>query len=116
MIYGFSPLSPVYVLRSDLVIAQKAPRRSGSVLFAKEKEVIPENETAEEQRERLRKKARKSMFNENGVAYAPWMARQIDEEVSFCGTCTEGTRVYFNMLVTEYCYSLDETPDQTIQL
>lgn len=23
------------------------------------------------------------MFNENGVAYAPWVTRQIDEDVSF---------------------------------
>jgi hypothetical protein len=31
-------------------------------------------------RARLRKKARKMMFNENGVAYAPWVAKQIDED------------------------------------
>lgn len=50
-------------------------------LFAKEPKVpIPENETEEEQRERLKKKARKMMFNENGVAYAPWVTKQIDEE------------------------------------
>ena len=53
-------------------------RKTG--LFAKAKEVIPENETDEEMRERLRAKARKMMFNENGVAYAPWVARQIDED------------------------------------
>ena len=51
-------------------------------LFAKAKESIPENETAAEQRERLREKARRMMFNEKGVAYAPWMVRQFDEDVS----------------------------------
>lgn len=45
------------------------------------KEVVPENETEDEQRERLRRKARKMMFNENGVAYAPWVAKQINEDV-----------------------------------
>jgi len=37
-------------------------------------------ETGEEMRERLRKKARKMMYNENGVAYAPWVSKQIDED------------------------------------
>ncbi len=37
-------------------------------------------ETEEEMRERFRKKARKMMYNENGVAYAPWVSKQIDEE------------------------------------
>jgi len=37
-------------------------------------------ETDEEQRDRLRKKARKMMYNENGVAYAPWVSKQIDED------------------------------------
>ena len=40
-----------------------------TVTFAKEKEVIPENETEAQLRERMKKKARKMMFNENGVAY-----------------------------------------------
>ena len=53
-----------------------------SQLNAREPKVaIPENETDEEQRERLKKKARKMMFNENGVAYAPWVAKQINEDV-----------------------------------
>lgn len=39
-----------------------------------------DNETPQEQRERLRSKARKMMFNENGVAYAPWISKQIDED------------------------------------
>ena len=30
--------------------------------------------------ERMRKKARKMMYNENGVAYAPWVSQQIDED------------------------------------
>jgi hypothetical protein len=49
-------------------------------LFAKQKAIIPENETDDEMRDRLRTKARKMMFNENGVAYAPWVARQLDED------------------------------------
>ena len=49
--------------------------------MAREVEEIPENETEREQEERLRRKARKMMFNENGVPYAPWIARQIDEDV-----------------------------------
>lgn len=52
-----------------------------SSLYAK-KEEIPENETDEEMMARLRRMARKMMFNEKGVAYAPWMAKQIDEDVS----------------------------------
>lgn len=38
-------------------------------------------ETQEEMITRLRRKARKMMYNEKGVAYAPWMSRQIDEDV-----------------------------------
>lgn len=37
-------------------------------------------ETPEELRERLRKKLRRGFYNEKGVAYAPWIANQIDEE------------------------------------
>lgn len=51
-----------------------------SSLWAKEQQIIPENESDAEQRERLKKKARKMMYNENGVAYAPWVTRQIDED------------------------------------
>lgn len=55
----------------------------GSKLWAteKEKEDIPENETEDEMLTRLRKKARRMMFNEKGVAYAPWMSKQVDEDV-----------------------------------
>ena len=41
---------------------------------------IPEGETEDEMRVRLKAKARKMMYNENGVAYAPWVTRQINEE------------------------------------
>jgi hypothetical protein len=54
--------------------------RSASALLAK-KEPIPENETESEQTERLKRRAKRMMFNENGVAYAPWMNKQIDEDV-----------------------------------
>lgn len=58
--------------------------RSSSVklstrLFAKQAP-IPENESEDEMRVRLKAKARKMMYNENGVAYAPWVTRQINEE------------------------------------
>jgi hypothetical protein len=43
-------------------------------------EKAKENETEEEMRARLVRKARKMMFNENGVAYAPWISKQIDED------------------------------------
>jgi len=55
--------------------------KSSSSLFNKLKdEPIPANESDQQMRERLRRKARKMMFNENGVAYAPWIAKQIDED------------------------------------
>lgn len=44
----------------------------------------PAEETAAERRERLRIRARRMMFNEKGVPYAPWMVRRMDEEVSAC--------------------------------
>ena len=37
-------------------------------------------ETDAEMRERLKNKVRKGLYNEQGVAYAPWVTRQIDEE------------------------------------
>ena len=37
-------------------------------------------ETDVEMRERLRNKMRKGLYNEQGVAYAPWVTKQIDEE------------------------------------
>ncbi len=37
-------------------------------------------ETDDEMRERLRKKVRKNYYNEDGVAYAPWMKNNIDED------------------------------------
>jgi hypothetical protein len=40
----------------------------------------PEDETEDEMRVRMKAKARKMMYNENGVAYAPWVTRQINEE------------------------------------
>jgi len=45
-----------------------------------ERPVIDPNETEDELMARMRKRARKMMFNENGVAYAPWVAKQIDED------------------------------------
>jgi len=43
-------------------------------------ESAPDNETEQQMRERMKRKARKMMFNEDGVAYAPWLTRQVDED------------------------------------
>lgn len=82
------PLLAMYIVCTDAyhmtsILSGKSrhsrlEKRSG--LWAKEQQVIPENESDAEQRERLKKKARKMMYNENGVAYAPWVTRQIDED------------------------------------
>ena len=78
-------LSTYILLVSLLAVATVdafAPRSSLKVstsLFAKQAP-IPENESEDEMRVRLKAKARKMMYNENGVAYAPWVTRQINEE------------------------------------
>lgn len=41
-------------------------------------------ETDDEIRERLRQKVRKNLYSDKGVAYAPWVTNQIDEDVSPC--------------------------------
>lgn len=41
------------------------------------------DETDDEMRERLRVKVRKNLYSDKGVAYAPWVTNQIDEDVSF---------------------------------
>jgi hypothetical protein len=56
-------------------------------------EPIAEGESDEEQRARLTKKARKMMFNENGVAYAPWVAKSFNEDVSTTSACIIMCRV-----------------------
>ncbi len=43
-------------------------------------EPVPENETEQQMMERMKRKARKMMFNPDGVAYAPWLTRQVDED------------------------------------
>lgn len=67
----------------NLIILSTQTRASRTSIRAvgKRSEPIPENETADEQRARLSRKAKKMMFNENGVAYAPWISKQIDEDV-----------------------------------
>lgn len=50
-------------------------------MFARGEEK-PDNETDEDARERMRRKIRKGMYNDQGVAFAPWISNQIDEEVS----------------------------------
>lgn len=44
----------------------------------------PDDEEAEILRDaaKIAKKKRSNLFNENGVAYAPWMIRQVDEEAT----------------------------------
>lgn len=51
---------------------------SSSAIYAKATQVIPDNETSEEQRQRLEKKIMSKMYNENGVAFAPWAVRQVN--------------------------------------
>lgn len=76
-----------FVLRQSLNIAVSRQFRTTTPHFAGKGSLENseaqerENESESERRERLRIKARKMMFNEKGVAYAPWMVRQIDEEV-----------------------------------
>lgn len=60
-------------LSSKMMLSQRLYARG-------EAKVIDPNETEEELMERMRKKARKMMFNENGVAYAPWVSQQVDED------------------------------------
>ena len=50
--------------------------------FKNEDRNIPEDETEEERRERWRKKIMGKMYNENGVAFAPWAVKQVNVEVS----------------------------------
>lgn len=79
--------SNIHCIMHSLVLFEKLARQKASFpLFSKRDEPIPENETEEEKMERLRRKARRMMFNEKGVPYAPWMARQVDEDVRlyFC--------------------------------
>jgi len=42
---------------------------------------LKSSETDDEIRERLRTKMRKNLYNDKGVAFAPWVVNQIDEEV-----------------------------------
>lgn len=76
-----SMISNVECFRPILSSKTAAASLKVSPLFNQLKdEAIPANESEQQQRERLRKKARKMMFNENGVAYAPWIANQVDED------------------------------------
>ena len=56
-------------------------RQLHTSLYSK-KEAVPANETEQEMRERLKRKAMKNLYNENGVPFAPWVTRQLDIEVS----------------------------------
>jgi len=48
-------------------------------LFGRNEEK-PDGESDEDARERMRRKIRKGMYNDQGVAFAPWISNQIDEE------------------------------------
>lgn len=74
----------IFIALLAIASVQAFAPRSSSVklstsLFAKPAP-IPEGETEDEMRVRMKAKARKMMYNENGVAYAPWVTRQINEE------------------------------------
>lgn len=58
-----------YVARSRLANFEKVSKL-----------LMSSGETDQEIKDRIRKKMRKNMYNEKGVAYAPWVTRQIDEE------------------------------------
>jgi len=40
------------------------------------------SQTPEEIKAKIREKVRKNLYNEKGVPFAPWIAKQIDEDVS----------------------------------
>jgi hypothetical protein len=67
---AFSPLSSML---SHKIVSSSHLKR-----FSK----VEENETDDQMRERLRQKMRRNLYNEKGVAFAPWVTRQIDEEVT----------------------------------
>ena len=62
---------------TNIITTSKSPSVSYSQLYAKP---IIEGETDEEILERLKKKMRKNLYSEKGVAYAPWVTNQIDED------------------------------------
>ena len=68
----------------EAFLPRNSGHKSSTSLFAKPAPV-PDNETADEMRVRMKAKARKMMFNENGVAYAPWVTKQINEEAIIDG-------------------------------
>eukprot|EP01031_Cornospumella_fuschlensis_P025538 gene25539-30834_t len=65
---------------SRRILSQPVKLGKVALKLANDNEPVVENETDEEMMERLRKKARKRMYNEKGVAYAPWMDKTIDVE------------------------------------
>jgi hypothetical protein len=46
----------------------------------------------------MKRKARKMMYNENGVAFAPWISKQINEEVSYTTNLVIIYLIFFQVL------------------
>lgn len=67
-----------FMPHTSLRLSQRT--KQSQLTMRQPEEKAPAGETDEQMRERLRRKARKMMFNENGVAYAPWVAKQINED------------------------------------
>ena len=77
LVLGFGPQSAG---RRVAPMTQQG-RRGGLLQMNKLKdEPIPSGESDDQMRDRLRRKARQMMYNENGVAYAPWVSRNLDED------------------------------------
>jgi len=67
---GFKPFS----VPKSMMASRKITKHTANSLK------MAEGESDDEIKDRIRKKMRKNMFNEKGVAYAPWVVNQIDEE------------------------------------
>lgn len=61
------------------MLSKKFQVKTSHILPAKPTDKV---ETDDEIRERLRQKVRKNLYSDKGVAYAPWVTNQIDEDVS----------------------------------
>lgn len=83
--------------------------RRSSVSMRAPDEKAPENETEEQLRARMQRKARKMMFNPDGVAYAPWVSKQINEDVSGSGRWTLLSAVLLPYSLAFYSYTHSHT-------
>lgn len=84
LVVAFAQVSAFSRLPTKSLFAQKQGIRYGNGVNALYNQLtdepVPENETEQQMMERMKRKARKMMFNPDGVAYAPWLTRQVDED------------------------------------